>query len=201
MSNIPGGSPADGQGADADHLHSRARLPEVFAWLEREHPRAEWPVLKLHASARFWLERHAWFRRTHAGLVEDGRRWRTGGGDPLGYARATLPALSAFLQHLDGHHRVESEHYFPAMALQEPRMQAGFALLDRDHDAIHQVLADLAEAAVALNRSFAARWGEAEAAEGLAKVIEAAGRPLTRHLDDEEDVVVPMLTRYGDPFE
>ena len=194
MSDLDPASPAD-------DLHSRARLPEVFAWLEREYPRAEWPVLKLHASARFWLERHDWFRRTQAGLVGGGRRWREGGGPPLAYARATLPALSGFLQHLDGHHRIESEHYFPAMGRQEPRMQAGFALLDRDHDAIHQVLADLAEAAVALNRSFSARSGETEAAERLADVIEAAGRPLTRHLDYEEDIVVPMLTRYGDPFE
>jgi hypothetical protein len=32
-------------------------------------------------------------------------------------------------------------------------------------------------------------------------VIATAAAPLRRHLHDEEDIVVPMLTRYGDPFE
>ena len=80
-------------------------------------------------------------------------------------------------------------------------MQAGFALLDRDHDAIHRVLAEMAEAAVALNRALAAGAGAPAAAERLAEVMAAAGRPLIRHLDDEEDIVVPLLTLHGDPFE
>lgn len=196
----PSAAPVSSGGSE-HALHERTRLPEAYAWLEREHPRADWPTLRLHAAARFWLERHAWFRTTQVRMVEQGRRFHEGGSDSLGFARATLPALSGFLQHLDGHHRIESEHYFPAMAVQEPRMQAGFDLLDRDHETIHQILAELAEAAVALQRALAAGSDAPAAAARLAAVIEGAGRPLTRHLDDEEDIVVPMLTRYGDPFE
>jgi hypothetical protein len=34
-----------------------------------------------------------------------------------------------------------------------------------------------------------------------AGVLAGSTTPLTRHFDDEEDVVVPMLTLHGDPFE
>jgi len=184
---------------EAADLHDRTGLPEAYLFLVREFPRSEWTTARLHAGARFWLERHAGFRGAHARLVAGGARWRETGGDPAAYARETLPALGGFLQHLDGHHRVESDHYFPAMRRQEPRLDAGFALLDRDHDAIHRVLEGLMEAAVALSRAAAGDERRA-AAERLAGVIEGAGRPLLRHLDDEEDIVVPMLTRYGDPL-
>ena len=186
---------------EPDDLRRRTRLPEAHAWLEREYPRSDWPVLQLHATARFWLERHAWFRGAQARLAADGARWRETGGDPQDYARRTFPVLGAFLQHLDGHHRIESDRYFPAMALQEPRMAAGFALLDRDHEAIHQVLAELADAATALDRALAAGPDAPAAADRLAAVIAGAAAPLNRHLHDEEDIVVPLLTRHGDPFE
>ena len=189
--------PADGP----DDLHRRTGLPETYRWLERGFPRSDWPVLQLHATARFWLERHAWFRGAQARLAELGAGPGEAGAGAAAYARRTFPVLGVFLQHLDGHHRIESDHYFPAMARQEPRMAAGFALLDRDHDTIHRILAELADAAAALNRALAAGADAPAAADRLAAAIAAAGRPLTRHLDDEEDIVVPLLTRHGDPFE
>jgi iron-sulfur cluster repair protein YtfE (RIC family) len=183
----------------SDDLHLRTALPDAYAWLERDYPRSDWPVLQLHAAARFWLERHDWFRGAHARLIQTEAQLRD--DDPRRYARAVLPVLGGFLQHLDGHHRIESEHYFPAMSVQEPRMAAGFALLDRDHDAIHRLLEELAGAAVALNRALGSGADGAAPADRLAAVIATAAAPLRRHLHDEEDIVVPMLTRYGDPFE
>jgi iron-sulfur cluster repair protein YtfE (RIC family) len=187
--------------APPDDLRRRSGLPEAYAWLEREYPRSDWPKLRLHAAARIWLQRHDWFRTAHLHLQETGRAWRDAGADPRAYAREAIPPLAQFLQHLDGHHRIESEAYFPAMGRQEPRMTAGFALLDRDHDLIHGLLQGMADAANALGRGITAGADARPAAERLADVIGEAGAPLLRHLHDEEDIVVPMLTRHGDPLE
>lgn len=66
-------------------------------------------------------------------------QWRAN-GDLVALHRSLIPALQSFLQHLDGHHRIESGQYFPMMRKIEPKIGAGIDLLDRDHDAIHETL-------------------------------------------------------------
>src|SRR5690606_1459699 len=120
--------------ADPLALEVRRGLPAEFRWLREELPRERWT--DLHEVAGFWLQMHAGFRnhQTHMdGLVA---RWRAD-GDLTGLHGQLTPALQAFLQHLDGHHRVETGHYFPMMRTVEPRIAAGLDLLDRDRDAVH----------------------------------------------------------------
>lgn len=111
-----------------------------------------------------------------------------------------MPTLQAFLQHLDGHHRVESGHYFPQFRLIEPRIQSGLDLLDRDHDAIHAHLNALYQSAVAFHQAVAAPSTDApDHAHRLADVLDRAAPGLIRHLDDEEDIVIPLMVLKGGP--
>lgn len=170
-------------------------MPEELTWLRRELPRDRWT--DLHQTAAFWLEMHAGFRAERASMtaVIAGLR---GGGDLREFHDRLLPLLQGHLQHLDGHHRVESGHYFPQFRRAEPRIQTGLDLLDRDHDAVHAQLEAMLNAARAFH--LAVRSGRPDArdlAGRLAEAVEAAGVPLLRHLEDEEDLVIPLIQRLG----
>jgi len=185
-----------------DHLFTRERLPDDFRWLEAGCPRGEWANPgRIDEMAAHWLEIHGWFRHMLVEVHGLGTRWREGGfAAPQPFQAEIMPRLQAFLQNLDGHHQRESRMYFPAFIRQEPRIAAGIELLDRDHEVVHGLLEAMAEAANAFNRA-AMEYKPTDApGEALAAAIEKAVVPLERHLHDEEDIVVPLLTLHGDPF-
>lgn len=181
----------------SDDLGARAGLPADLTWLREGFPRSRWSEPGLEPTAAHWLQMHAGFRahQDHmAGLVAN---WRGGRLDLPGLHRALIPALQAFLQHLDGHHRIESGHYFPHFRRIEPRIQAGIDLLDRDHDAIHAHLETLFRAGQAFHQGVAGGSTDADPAARLCEALAGTAPQLARHLDDEEDIVIPLLARYG----
>lgn len=185
--------------AGALDLAARQGLPDEMLYLRRALPRERW-IEGLPGTAAFWLQMHEGFRAHQRAMADAAARWRAGALDPRGAHDALLPTLQAFLQHLDGHHRIETGRYFPAFRTLEPRIEAGLDLLDRDHDAIHAHLQALYEAGLALHRAVAS--GAPDAADRvhrLAEALDHAGPPLLRHLEDEEDIVIPLMALRGDP--
>ncbi|MDO9587622.1 MAG: hemerythrin domain-containing protein [Brevundimonas sp.] len=186
---------------DALTLALRSGLPAEFLYLREAYPRMRWTESGLNPIARHWLGMHAGFRSQQAGMADLVARWRSGAVETRALHSALIPALQQFLQHLDAHHSIESGHYFPAMQRIEPRIEAGVALLDRDHDDIHAHI----EALVETGRGFhqAMTMGAAEADDRLLRLAEAldkASPDLARHLDDEEDIVIPLIALHGDPL-
>jgi len=168
-------------------------------YLRDAFPRERWTEA-LPEPAAFWLQMHAGFRAQQRHMADAAARWRSGRLDPGGLHAALIPTLQAFLQHLEGHHRIESGHYFPQFRLIEPRIQSGLDLLDRDHDAIHAHLDALFHAAVAFHQAVAAPSPDAsDHAHQLADVLDRAAPGLIRHLDDEEDIVIPLMVLKGGP--
>ena len=168
-------------------------------YLREAFPRERW-TKALPETAAFWLHMHAGFRAQQAHMAEAAARWRSGALDPRGLHAALIPTLQAFLQHLAGHHRIESGHYFPQFRLIEPRIQTGLDLLDRDHDAIHAHLDALYHAAVAFHQAVAGQAPDVpDNANRLADTLERAAPGLIRHLDDEEDIVIPLMILKGGP--
>lgn len=166
-------------------------------YLRDAFPRERWAEA-LPETAAFWLQMHAGFRAQQVQMAEAATHWRSGGLDPRGLHAALLPTLQAFLQHLDGHHRVESGHYFPQFRLIEPRIQTGLDLLDRDHDAIHAHLDALYHSAVAFHQAVAAQSPDtSDQGHRLADLLDRAAPSLIRHLDDEEDIVIPLMVLKG----
>lgn len=181
-------------------LFARDELPDELGFLVRKYPREEWSSDALGATAKDWLFKHDWFRVTQRSLLHIGAEWREGEGEPRDYGRLVIPMLRLFLPSLDYHHRIEDEHYFPTMSLTQPGMRHGFELLERDHAEIRVLLVDVGDAAGALNDKIAAgRPGRAEAAR-LTIAIENAAMPIVRHLWDEEEIVIPLLTLRDDFF-
>lgn len=184
--------------AAADALAARTGLPAEFRYLLDDFPRDRWTATLDHTAA-FWLQMHGSFRGHQAHMDGLVGQWRAS-GDLLTLHRQLIPVLQSFLQHLDGHHRIESGQYFPMMRRIEPRIGAGLDLLDRDHDAIHGTLDALFRDGLAFHQAVVgAAPDAADKAGRLADLIERNARPLLRHLDDEEDIVIPLIQLRGLP--
>lgn len=180
-------------------LASRNGLPSEMRYLLEGFPRERWVRSELDQTAAFWLEMHDGFRdhQRHMDHLVD--QWRAD-GDLIALHRQLVPALQGFLQHLDGHHRVESGHYFPALRTMEPRIGRGIDLLDRDHDAIHERLAALFQSGLAFHQAVTTNAADAaDSAARLGDAVEAGAPPLLRHLEDEEDIVIPLIHLRGLP--
>lgn len=172
-------------------------------YLRADYPRARWDEPSLSEIAKHWLQMHTGFRRHQAHMEELAGLWRARRLDVPNLHRRLIPVVQQFLQHLDAHHRIESGHYFPAMRRVEPRIAPGIDLLDRDHDVIHGQLEALFHGASLFHRVVSAGdgVGESDAAHRLSDTITAAAPDLFRHLEDEEDIVIPLIALHGDPLE
>lgn len=181
-------------------LADRTALPDDFVWLRDAFPRSRWGDAAVPQTATHWLAMHDGFRQASQHMDHISRAYRAGDVDLRAFHDRLLPTLARFLQHLDGHHNIETRHYFPIFRRIEPRIADGIDLLDRDHDAVHAQLETLADRGNALHH--AARSGgpdAADAAARLADALDTAGPGLLRHLEDEEDIVIPLIALRGDP--
>ncbi|MBU2271132.1 MAG: hemerythrin domain-containing protein [Alphaproteobacteria bacterium] len=177
-------------------LATRSGLPPAFGYLLEAFPRGRW-TSGLDETAAFWLQMHASFRGHQAHMDGLVGQWRAN-GDAAALHRQLIPALQSFLQHLDGHHRIESGQYFPMMRRIEPKIGAGIDLLDRDHDVIHETLKALFRDGLAFHQAVTAGAPDvADAANRLSDRIDGNARPLLRHLEDEEDIVIPLIQLRG----
>jgi len=180
-------------------LADRTGLPSELLYLREAFPRDRWTA-GLHPTAAHWLQMHAGFRNHQAHMAALAEQWRARTVDVGSLHRALIPAVQAFLQHLDGHHRIETGHYFPAMRRIEPRIAPGLDLLDRDHDAIHAHLETLFQAGMGFHQAISGGANDAaDHAHRLADVLGVIAPPLLRHLDDEEDIIIPLIALRGDP--
>ena len=181
-------------------LDSRDGLPDELAYLRPTYAREGW---RAHSNfgelSNFWLHVHDSLRREGAMLQRATGDYREGRLDARSYRGFFAANLSRFLQHLNGHHQIEDRVYFQKFRALDPRMAAGFDLLDSDHRRIHDALVQSAEGA---NRFLAAfdkgadelgREGDAYAASA-----ERLLALLLRHLADEEDLIIPAMLHHGE---
>jgi iron-sulfur cluster repair protein YtfE (RIC family) len=115
------------------------------------------------------------------------------------FPRQLVPRLQFLLQQLGVHHQIEDLHYFPIFRAAEVRLARGFDVLENDHHAIHADMAATADTANALLRALR---GEADAprrcGDDYAGASGALLEGLIRHLNDEEDLIVPLILDRGE---
>lgn len=172
-------------------LSARAGLPEALRALADELPRRDWPEHpQFRGLAQFWLERHMMFRQLLDRLGTDVAALEAGRMGMEAYSPRLSRLGGMLLNELHGHHQIEDAHYFPRLSQLDARLQRGFALLDADHQEMDGLLHDLAAGANALLQG--------QSAPGrLREQLDGFGRMLVRHLDDEEDLIVPVMLRTG----
>lgn len=149
--------------------------------------------------ALFWLEIHDGFRREAEAVRASGEAYRDGRVPPDRLAAAAVPRLWSLVAHLDGHHRIEDVHYFPAFRKADARLAPGIDALERDHHRLCEyVTACIAAAgnldeALRVNGDSPRADAPRRAADRLVARAELLTRRLLRHLDDEEDLVIPLM--------
>lgn len=181
-------------------LERRDGLPADLLYLLAKYPRESWAGHdNIHGLASMWLQRHDMFRELGGVLTTAIAEYREGRNDARAFAGFFAPRLEFFLGQLNGHHQVEDLHYFPAFARAESRLKRGFDILDRDHHHIHDALETNAETANAFLRALGGGEDRQRfAADAYAGQNERLVAMLARHLDDEEDLIVPLILDRGE---
>ena len=181
-------------------IETRAAWPAELRYLLERHPREGWAAQEaLGPLGRYWLGRHAGFRELGAALDKATAAFQAGQIAPAEFGGWFAPRLQMFLSHLDGHHQVEDYHYFPRLRALEPRLAAGFDVLAADHETIHAALIEVVEAAnallVGLRDTATVERAVGDRYAGASTRLIAG---LMRHLDDEEDLIIPLLLDRGE---
>jgi hypothetical protein len=180
---------------DALALGRRSGWPEDLRVLAARYPREQWDTHpNLGEMARFWLSRHAMFRELSTAIEQVAGLFRAGKLRPEEFARQFVPRLQFMLDQLNVHHQIEDLHYFPIFRTADQRLTRGFDVLEGDHQHIHADMARSAETANALLRSLSG-GGETmhQCGDSYADASAVLLRGLVRHLDDEEDLIVPLI--------
>jgi hypothetical protein len=181
-------------------LLTRSGLPDDLRWLVERYPREQWSNhAGLGGMASFWLQRHAMFRELGTMLNSGIGDYRDGKFAAPEFALWFAPRLRFFLHQLQGHHQVEDLHYFPLFAEAEQRLKRGFDILDSDHHVIHDALERNAEAGNAFLRALQENQDRQRvAADVYAEENARLIAMLVRHLDDEEDLIIPLILDRGE---
>lgn len=173
--------------------------PDLRVLLER-HPRGTWrDHVNLGQLARFWLAIHDGFRDHAETLQASAGDFREGLVTPERFRAAFAPRLRVFLTHLEGHHQIEDFQFFPLFGAAEPRLARGFEVLETDHETIHRAMDQLVESANGFLRAPARDRDRLRfAGDEFVGAGDRLIRLLARHLDDEEDLIVPLILERGE---
>ncbi len=174
-------------------LSRRTGWPEHLRLLLERYPREVWPShANLGHTAQFWLQRHDMFRGLGQALRSGTNLFREGEVALPAFRSWMAPRLQHFLSDLHAHHQIEDLSYFPIMRTAEPRLIRGFEVLENDHVAIHGSIERLAHETNAF-------LGEDDpdrlrtASDRFSDAGDALLSGLLRHLDDEEDLIIPLI--------
>jgi len=171
------------------------KLPADIAYLLEKYPRETWQGHKnLGQLSQFWLQRHNMFRELGGMLKTLAHDYRETPGTPRHFQQEFAPRLNFFLNQLNGHHQIEDHNYFPVFRALDKRLIIGFDLLEEDHEYIHQELFATAEVAQQFLEALTADFDtQRRAADAYLERSDRLLNWLLRHLDDEEDLFVPVI--------
>lgn len=181
-------------------LTTRASVPSEIAYLRSRFPVDGWRGHPNYGQlTAFWLHVHETLRVGDAHLQRALEAFRMDPSDPGGFGRRFAPRLAGFHQHLDAHHRIEDQAYFPKFRAIDPRMAMAFDMLESDHAVIHGCIERSLRSAGHLLASLAAGGDPVRlAADAHAHDAGRLSALLLRHLADEEEIVVPAMLEFGE---
>ncbi len=176
-------------------LDRRTALPKDYAFLLKTHPRSTWYEHPNNGQwCQFWLARHNMFREFGEGLTDSCEKLEAGQVEAEGFHEWFMPRASFFLGELDTHHKIEEYHYFPLLIRADARIGKGIDLLENDHHVIHDLLRGAYDTIVALDAAIQEKQCDIMGLVPRMRAnLAALDAGLRRHLDDEEDLIVPLI--------
>ncbi|TCT08398.1 hemerythrin HHE cation binding domain-containing protein [Tepidamorphus gemmatus] len=180
-------------------LDRRAGWPAEMRRLLDKYPRPWTDRPDLGQLSRFWLGRHDMFRELNTAMLQASQALKAGTVPPEAFRTWFQPRIRFFLGELHGHHMIEDQHYFPVLMRIEADLARGFTVLEADHEAIHEGLATLQSASNDLLNALAGPPDRRRfAADAMSERLDGFLKSLVRHLDDEEDLIIPILLDRGE---
>lgn len=181
-------------------IETRRGLPAEWLFLLDAYPREAWLGHgNLGEHTKFWLQIHRHFRMMGSHLTANVGAYREGLVTAEAFRAAMAPRLQQFLGTLDHHHRIEDHLFFPKFMEAEKRLVKGIELLEADHTVID---AEVHHMVAVANRLLQVPSTDADAlkrsGEEFANSAERITALLSRHLDDEEEIVIPLLLDRGE---
>ena len=175
-------------------IETRAGLPEELRVLLAKYPRDGWREHPNFSDlTAFWLDRHMMFREVLSRMQSATQMHMASPQERFGPEIARYTGF--FLNQLHEHHGIEDHYYFPQLRKFDFRLHRAFEMLDADHHALDGQIDNLAQATNALLADL-----QAERAGEPGRLLEAQEgfeRFLVRHLEDEEEVIMPVILKYA----
>jgi len=180
-------------------LARRAGWPDDLRVLLERFPREQWrDHANLGDMARFWLSRHEMFRELADAIGTIEAQYRGGTLSIVEFPRLLVPRLQFMLSQLNVHHQIEDLHYFPIFRAADARLARGFDVLEGDHHVIHANMDRTVETCNALLRALTGSGDRSRCGDVYAEASGVLLKALIRHLDDEEDLIVPLILERGE---
>ena len=176
------------------HLLNRSSLPRELKAFLLDYPRKAWsenPNFQLFSE--FWLQRHQMFRELSAHLVFLSQSILNKEINEDAYQKQTLRYSSFILQQLHLHHQMEDNYFFPGIAKYDKKLIAAIELLETDHSEISALVDAYGE----ILKNCITPKETLTFAGNLLECQIRFNKALKRHLEDEEDIIVPAALHYG----
>ena len=175
-------------------LSKRNFLPREFKAFLADYPRKDWVNhSKFPDFAEFWLQRHEMFRELSAHLILLSKLTLNKEIDEDEYHKETRRYSSFILQQLHLHHKMEDNYFFPGIAKYNKKLNVAIELLETDHTKISALVNSYMNI---LNRCVTPKETLIYA-DNILECQRKFNKGLKRHLEDEEDIIVPAALHYG----
>lgn len=179
-------------------LTSRDALPDALRILLVDYPREGWEDDPgFDGLIRFWLDRHLMFRRILDEMLTGTEAVIDQKIAPQKYRSMISRYGGMFVNGLHEHHTIEDTYYFPKLVQHDSRIARGFDILDSDHHAIDDHLNAFIQNANDLISTPDNRADMQDSAGGFRGQLIDLKRLLNRHLVDEEELIVPVILKFG----
>ncbi|UWQ14920.1 hemerythrin domain-containing protein [Aliiroseovarius sp. M344] len=173
-------------------------LPEDMRLLLRDYPRDAWPDHPNFAvSIQNWMGAHIMFGQLAELVRANAEGYLDKQIAPDDHARRLSQYGNLLVQNLHGHHHWEDRSFFPELSSADTRFDKGLDTLEADHIELDDLLdrftrqANRVVTLTQLDETQA--YEEAYAVRDMTSVLQGF---LSRHLTDEEDLVVPILLHH-----
>ncbi len=176
-------------------IDKRKQWPNELQFLLKKFPRNSWKN-QTSSLSQFWLDKHNEFRHQSRQLIAFTQNYREQKIQGQELVKRLGPSLQIFLSHLNGHHSIEDDHYFPRFRAADKRLAPGFDVLEDDHYVLHEGMNEIAEKFNALAASIrSSKKGSVHqrAADSYITSADLFFKRMLQHLADEEDLIIPLM--------
>ena len=178
-------------------IRTEGMAPDMQVLLE-QYPRDAWEVHPgFRDKTRQWLRAHQAFRHIAKLLRTDAEALINRSMDPNAYASRLSKRGSSLIGNLHGHHGCEDYEYFPELSAADQRFDRGLGVLEKDHQTLDSVLhtfTEIGNRALKLEQLDDSKMRE-EVGK-LHQVSETIEEFLDRHLENEEELAVPIILHH-----